>query len=487
MTTAKAELLQLLAERERRIRTRMLDTMYPETGALRRELYAKHMEFFKAGAKYRERCMMAANRVGKSYGAGGYETALHLTGLYPSWWQGRRFNHPISAWAAGESSKTTRDTIQKILLGEHRQHGTGLIPGDLIVGKPTPKPGIADGIEDIYVKHVSGGTSHIGLKSYEQGAGSFMGTERHLIWLDEEPPLDVYTEALTRTMIVPGATPAEKVTGMLLATFTPLNGLSDVVMNFMPDGRIDGKGADEKFIIQVTWDEVPHLTLEMKEGLWKSLPPHERSARSKGTPQLGAGAIYPISEEEIIVQPFEIPPHWPRGYAMDVGWNKTAAAWFAHDRESGRWYLYSEHYQGEAVPAVHAEAIKARGVWMRGVIDPASRGRSQKDGEKLFYTYLNLGLKLNMAVNAVEAGIYEVWQLLSTGRLKVFSTCVNWLSEFRIYRRDKHGKPVKKNDHLMDTTRYFVMSGVQLAITEPRYDEEEEYFEEAGKSKVCGY
>lgn len=490
MTSTKAELLQLLAEKERRARTRLLSSMYPEHGALRRELYAKHMAFFKAGKNYRERCMMAANRVGKSFGAGGYETALHLTGLYPEWWNGRRFDHPINAWAAGESSKTTRDVIQKILLGKPREKGTGLIPGDLIVDT-TPKPGIADGIEDIYVRHVSGGISRIGLKSFEQGAGSFMGTEQHIVWLDEEPPQDVYSECLTRTMIVDGATPGDKVTGMIIATFTPLNGLSEVVMNFMPDGRIpdpDAKG--EKFIVQVTWDEVPHLTKEMKEGLWNSLPPHERAARSKGTPQLGAGAIYPISEEEVTCKPLkEIPPYWPRWYGMDVGWNKTAVAWFAWDRESDIVYLYSEHYQGQVEPPVHAAAIKARGSWIRGVIDPASRGRSQKDGEKLLTHYEDLGLLLSPAVNAIEAGIYQVWGRLSTGRLKVYETCANWLAEFRTYRRDKHGKvAAKQNDHLMDATRYGVMSGFDIGITQPMYDENEEYLSsEAGKSKVGGY
>ena len=55
-----------------------------------RRLYPKLLEFFRAGAKYRERCLMAANRTGKTLGGGGYETACHLTGLYPDWWEGKR-------------------------------------------------------------------------------------------------------------------------------------------------------------------------------------------------------------------------------------------------------------------------------------------------------------------------------------------------------------------------------------------------------------
>lgn len=483
----KEELLQLLEELERRKKTRRIDMMYPEKGRLQRELYAKHMQFFAAGKEYRERCMLAANRVGKSYGAGGYEVALHLTGQYPTWWNGRRFNHAVDWWAAGESSKTARDTIQKILLGEHNHHGTGLIPADCIV-RTTPKPGIADGIEDIYVKHVSGGISHIGLKSYEQGAGSFMGTAKHGIWLDEEPPLDIYSECLLRTMIVDGEGMYDKTSGMMLSTFTPLNGLSEVVMHFLPDGKLPD-GESERFVIQVTWDEVPHLTKEMKESLWASLPPHERDARSKGRPQLGSGAIYPFSEEDVVIEPIKIPTYWPRVYGMDVGWNRTAVVWGAWDRETDCLYLYSEHYLGKELVPVHVNAIQSRGRWIPGVIDPASNYGSTKDGEQLLSDYREGGLILYPANNSVEAGIERVRLRLATGRLKVFTTLRNWLAEFRVYRRDKNGKIVKKDDHAMDATRYLEMSGLQYAITEPRYDDDYDSLqrEESGKSRVGGY
>lgn len=216
-----------------------------------------------------------------------------------------------------------------------------------------------------------------------------------------------------------------------------------------------------KAVVVITWDDVPHLREEDKARMLAEIPPHQRDARSKGVPQLGAGAIYPVPEEEFLVDPFDIPKHWTRSYGMDVGWNRTAAVWSAWDREQDVVYLYSEHYRGEAEPPVHAEAIKARGV-APGVIDPAANGRSQKDGEQLLRVYRSLGLQLSLADNGVEAGIYEVWIRLSTGRLKVFSTMVNWLSEYRLYRRDEKGKVVKANDHLMDSTRYNIVSGLQI-------------------------
>jgi hypothetical protein len=89
-----------------------LGTYYPDAGPLCRALHPKHLAFFAAGAVHRERLFMAANRVGKTEGVGGYETTLHLTGDYPPWWEGRRFDRPISAWAAGKTGETTRDIVQ---------------------------------------------------------------------------------------------------------------------------------------------------------------------------------------------------------------------------------------------------------------------------------------------------------------------------------------------------------------------------------------
>ena len=213
--------------------------------------------------------------------------------------------------------------------------------------------------------------------------------------------------------------------------------------------------------------DAPHLSAESKAKLLAAFPPHERDARSKGTPQLGSGAIYPVPESDFVVDDIPIPDHWPRVYGLDVGWNRTAVPWGAWDRESDVVYLYSEHYRGQAEPSVHVEAIKARGDWIKGVFDPAARGRSQIDGHQLLQKYLDQGLHLDQAINSVETGIYEVWTRLSQGRLKVFRSLGNWLQEFRLYRRDERGQIVKVNDHLMDATRYLIMSGLSIAKTKP--------------------
>lgn len=222
-----------------------------------------------------------------------------------------------------------------------------------------------------------------------------------------------------------------------------------------------------KFTVTATWDDVPHLTKEAKAELWASIPPYQRDARSKGIPSLGAGAIYPVPESEIVVPDFAIPPHFARAYGMDVGWNRTAVIWGALDRDTDVLYLYSEHYRGGAEPSVHAVAIQARGKWLQGAIDPASRGRSQVDGRNLLQMYTDLGLHLAKADSSIETGIYRVWQRLSSGRLKVFESCSNWIREFRLYRRDDKGRIVEKDDHLMDGTRYLEMELLLIAKSEP--------------------
>lgn len=226
MTPAEErEYLRLLEEEQKRRKYNLIGELFPDEGPYRRALYAKHLEFFRAGAIHRERLFMAGNRVGKTI-AGGGELTWHLTGRYPDWWQGKTFDRAITALAAGDTSQTTRDIIQTKLLGglwNTPEFGTGLIPlHDL--GKPTPARGVANLYEEIRVKHVSGDWSRLMLRSYDQGRRIFQGTEQDVVWADEEVPKDVYDEALIRTMTT---------RGIVMMTFTPLSGLTELVISFL--------------------------------------------------------------------------------------------------------------------------------------------------------------------------------------------------------------------------------------------------------------
>lgn len=236
--------LDLLQKKARESKMGLFDRMFPDEDDLdnldqdgeilfhSRDKYKKHTEFFAAGATYRERCAMSANRVGKTLGMGGYELTCHVTGKYPHWWEGRRFKLPVKTWAAGKTRETTRDILQATLMGEMVKlddgrktfDGTGLLPATDI-GAMSFRSGGSDLLDSVKVRHTSGGWSTIGFKSFEQGRGAFEGTAQHVILLDEEPPLDVYNECVIRTATT---------NGLIMLTFTPLEGLSETVLQFMP-------------------------------------------------------------------------------------------------------------------------------------------------------------------------------------------------------------------------------------------------------------
>lgn len=223
--------------------------------------------------------------------------------------------------------------------------------------------------------------------------------------------------------------------------------------------------------IDAGWDDAPHLDDQTKAEMLAAIPPHQREARSKGIPGQGDGAIYEMPDEWITCDPFPIPANWKRGYGLDVGWNWTGAVWIAEDPNDLVHYLYAEHKVPNADPVRHAAAIKARGKTLRGAIDPAANQSNQKDGEKLMTIYRNQGLNLVNAVNDVEAGLTHCWQMLSEGRLKIFTTCRKTLQERRHYHRkrktDKDGversRIIKRDDHLMDPMRYCEMTWDQIA------------------------
>lgn len=197
--------------------------------------YAKQRVFHEAGAIHDERLFMAGNQLGKTW-AGGFEWAMHLTGRYPDWWEGRVFHEPTQMWAAGVTSESTRENPQKILIGPPEQEnlwGTGSIPKDAI--KDTIRGrGLPNALDSAVIKWGGGGDvqqgeSILGFKAYEKGREKWQGPTLHGVWFDEEPPLDIYTEGKTRCNVRQGIT---------IITFTPLLGMSQVVELFLTDAQL---------------------------------------------------------------------------------------------------------------------------------------------------------------------------------------------------------------------------------------------------------
>ena len=423
-----------------------------------RNLYPKHWEYFDAGATHRFRLFTAGNRTGKSL-ATGCELVMHLTGDYHPLWQGRTFDGPVNVWIVGRSSELVRQTLQPLLLGDVGAFGTGLIPADrLDVASMTDAKKASTPITQFRVLHNNGGYSTVAFKSGEQGREAFQAAALDVVWLDEEIPFDVYNECLVRLMTR---------NGIAMYSFTPLKGVTETTKSFMVDGDFrEGSLSGSRYVVRCSMYEVPHIPKDAIEDLIATTPPFLRDARIHGIPALSAGAIYPVPESDFVVEPFPIPKHFPRLFGMDVG-SKTASVWIAQNPDTKVWYAYDEYYKEREEPSIHTAGIKLRGAWIPGAIDPASRGRSQIDGKQLMQMYKDLGLNVNPAINAVEAGLYAVWEALSTGQLKVFSSLKGLREEIRVYRRDKKGNVVKENDHRVDCLRYSFMTRDLAVIEKP--------------------
>ncbi len=429
---------RITAEKERRVVENKLAHYSP---------YPKQTSFHAAGATHRERLLMAANQSGKTL-AGGMECAIHASGRYPEWWQGRRFDAPTVGWVAGVTGETVRDTVQRVLVGRPGQEGAGAIPKDAIAELVNSR-GVPELLDTIRVKHASGGVSTIGLKSYEKGREKWQGETLDYVWFDEEPPADVYLEGLTRTNI--GNKP-------VWMTFTPLLGMSETVRRFLLEPSPD------RHVTTLIIDEAEHFSAEERRRIIASYPAHEREARTKGVPTMGSGRIFPVSEETIAVEQRDFPTHWPRIGGLDFGWTHPAAAVeLVWDRDSDTIYVTRTHRVSEATPVVFAAAIRPWGeipwAW------PRDGRRETLEGAGIALANQYKAQDLDMLHThahfedgsvSVEAGLMDMLTRMESGRFKVFNHLNDWFDEFRLYHR-KDGRVHKEGDDLMSATRYAVM------------------------------
>ena len=454
----KQRLVELLKEREERKRFNKLSWFEP---------YDWQKTLANSTDTHKQVLAMCANQIGKST-AGAYITACHLTGLYPDWWKGHKFKKPIYAWAAGVSNDTTRDILQTELFGlaeDDEGWGSGMVPKDCApkTGATRRRGTTGNTYDSVLVTHHDpdtgkpNGTSRIGFKSYEMGEEKFYGRPVDYIWLDEQPPSNIYTQCITRTVATDG---------YVMMTFTPEDGVTPVVHQFMHDRQ---KG---QYLLQASWDDAPHLNEDTKEQLLAQYPPHERELRSKGIPVFGSGLVFPISEEKLAVDPFAIPDHWPRVAGLDFGWDHpTACVWLAIDTDSDTIYVYDAYSKSKESVVVHSAAIKSRDQSIP-IGWPKDGLQSDKgSGISLADQYRQQGVNMlpdwarnpvapgdtKKGNNAIEPGIMDMFQRMETDRFKVFSHLEEWWQEFRSYHR-KDGKIVPMKDDLMSATRYGCMS-----------------------------
>lgn len=404
---------------------------------------------------------MAGNQLGKTQCAG-MEVAMHLTGLYPDWWEGRRFDGPVRCWVGGPTAEHNRDNPQRILLGPDLDNpgDGGCVPTSRL-GKVTRNARPTQSVDLFFVEHVSGGKSVCNFKSCDienptAARKRWQGDTVDLIWLDEECPLLIYGEALARLA---------SSNGSLMLTFTPLLGVTEVVRYFWPN-----PSTAYRALVMMGINDALHYTEEQRRRVIASYPAHERDARTKGIPLLGSGRIFPLADEVVQVPHFEIPDHWNLLVGIDFGWgdHPTAAVLLAEDRAHDCLYVAREYTSTEPSIVWHVRALRAWGpdlpvAWPHDGEHPDRRGGDttasnyRKEGLRMFTEHATFPpVNGKSGGFRVEPGIDEMLDRMRTGRWKVFDTCAAWMEEFRQYHR-RDGKIVKKRDDLISASRYAMM------------------------------
>lgn len=445
--TSDERILQLIQEMKARKKFWRMNDYKP---------YGWQEQFINASSTCAQLLAMTGNRCGKTF-TGAYIMACHLTGLYPHWWMGRKYDRPIDAWAAGISTDTTRDILQSELLGDWKNPealGTGAIPKEMIIDtvRREGKPGC---VQAVMVRHVSGGISSLLFKSYEMSQDKFMGTAIDVVWLDEECPKDIFTQCVTRT-----ATRG----GIVYLTFTPEHGATELVKDFMQDLK------PGQFMIGATWDDAPHLDDAVKEQLLSVYSPAERAMRASGKPMLGSGVVFVVPEEKIAIEPINIPDHWNRIIGIDLGFDHpNAIACLAQDPVTETYYLYDERSERGETLSMFAQAIRSKGGDSIPVVVPhdafkhdgATSGRRfvdlLRDDHRLNIVYEPFsnppGPDGKAGGNSVEFGVNWLHTHMDNGKFKVFTTCTKFLQEMKLYHR-KDGKIIDRSDDMISATRY---------------------------------
>jgi phage terminase large subunit-like protein len=442
------ELEALLREQAARLEANRYRTVFAT-------LYGWQTEFIAATSQYSQCCLIAANRIGKTY-TGTYVDAIHALGDYPDDWPGHRFDHAPLIWCLGYSGEKTRDLLQAPMVGQKNgdKFAGGLIPADRIIGYES-MTGTPNAVRTLFIRHRSGEVARVQFWSYNQGQHALMGDDVDWFHIDEEPrDSAIFPQVLVRT-----ASGDRGRGGRGILTFTPENGRTELVIQFMDNP------SRAQFCMQKGWDDAPHLNDQVKADLLSSFPSHQREMRTKGVPMLGHGRIYDIAEEDVVCQPFDIPPHFRVINGMDFGWDHPQAqVQLVIDQENEMFYVTRAWKKSRVSPN---EAWGATKSWALGVPTawPADGLQTEKGSAKQQKSYyVEAGFKLLAShatwpdgSNGVEAGLFEIRDLILKGKFKIFRGLRDLLDEFLQYHRDDRGHIVKVREDMLDAVRYAYM------------------------------
>jgi phage terminase large subunit-like protein len=438
--------------------------------------------FFLTGTQATRRGLIAANRTGKTV-ATCYELAYHLTGDYPDWWTGKRWDRPISAFAAGESWDQVARVLQEELIGTSDSKllhaiGTGAIPRDRIVIETMRNDGA--NVMSIEVRHKSGQLSRLLFGNYTQEVRNMQGFKMDIVVFDEQPPDDMFSELVTRTATLQG---------QIFCSFTPLKGTTGLVGKFLAHER----GYE---FIQVGWDDLPEyspwgepfLLKETREQMLLDYMPHEREARTQGKPVMGKGAIFPLKSWPTYTTgtfKFSEMPELRRIIALDLGLVNDSTVislmyWHPYTKEA--WLDVQITVTGidEANPTSYVQHLLRPEVFGTPIVLPADAGTAGRYtmsalSLREFFEGYNLNVYQHPIMNPKDSegrvtnhkayGINMMRQMLEAGTLHINDRCHKFLTEAQNYYVDEKGRYSDPDDHI-DSARYAVL-GCLNDIAEP--------------------
>jgi phage terminase large subunit-like protein len=427
-------------------------------------LHPKQREFVELSSSCSEIALLGSNRSGKST-VGAYFLVLHLTGDYPADYRGRQFSRPINAWAIGPTAQHVRDVLQEKLVGNIADPD-GLIPLDAYDERQgrraiSKSHGLPDAVDQIRVRHKSGGVSLLTFKSHEQGREKLQGAGVDVIWSDEDCPLSIWSELMARTISA-----GEGRGGLIFATFTPIKGMLPVAQRFLQE-----PSPQRGHVIMALKDAL-HIPVERHPDIIASIPPHERDARVYGMPSAGAGKVFQVLEEQIAEDALTyVAPFWPALWGIDFGHTEKhafAGVLGVWDRSNDVIHIIHIVRQFGGLPINHAALIRSAMNNEAGDVPVAwphdGHARSRESNRTVAELYKKEGLRM-LDTHATfpnggfdfEAGISLMATRLANGKLRVARHLQEWFQEYRMYHRGEDGLVNKINDDLMSATRILCM------------------------------
>lgn len=410
-------------------------------------------------AKTKGRLYIGGNRSGKTVG-GIVEDIWRLRGSHPY-----QEVHPAPVSGRIVTVSFT-EGIKEIIIPNLKRW---LPPSDLINGS----------WEDSYSKAdrkltLSNGST-VELMSYDQDLSKFMGTSRHFIHFDEEPPQDVFNECEVRLLDTGGP---------WYMTLTPVEGMTWIEEDIYDKGLA---GDPRITVITVDTEENPHISKEELDSLFEGKSEREIKIRKQGKFVPLGNRAFPEFTPDHVIDPFIPDPRWTHYMSLDHGLHApTAWLWHAVSPD-GTVYTFDELYDTNKLVRDYAAEIHKRNKLPGrrqpdlAVGDPAIRQRNAQTGDSIQTAYSMLGVPVMLGNNEVRIGVDKMNYYLKAHKWKITSNCLNLIRElqkckWRVYdtakkRRDNSPREElhPNYDHAPDSARY--LFGLLPHLYLPKRDE----------------